>query len=122
MRQTMFALVSRAELAIVALARVLDMVIKAQKLLGTKVPVPSVITRKHPSVVAIRNAYEHIEDRALGHVHAKPHADALTIFEQADLVASACINYGAHTLELDNDVTRLIAEARAFFKSTVAST
>jgi hypothetical protein len=49
-------------------------------LLGSAPTVPTSISSSQESLTAIRNAYEHIEDRALGQVNKKPHPEALTIF------------------------------------------
>ncbi len=115
-RRTVFTLVSTVELAVVALGRVLDMVMQASALLGVVVEVPATVHAKRPAVVEIRNAYEHIEDRALGQVRKKPHADALTIFEQKDLLAKDQITYSTHSLNLQTEVPVLIQEARDFLK------
>lgn len=84
-RSKLFGLIAAVELAVVAVGRVCDMIDKAGPLLGSTVSVPPTIAMKRAAVNDIRNAYEHIEDRALGTVFGKPHPDALTIFNHADL-------------------------------------
>ena len=68
-------------------------------------------------MVAIRNAYEHIEDRALGNVHNKSDPVALTIFDHDTLLREDAIVYGPHRLTLDNDLPCLLAETREYLKN-----
>lgn len=113
-RRALFELVGAVELAVVSLSRAMDMCIQAKRAIGTSAPVPLSITSKARAVTKIRNAYEHIEDRALGHVWGKPHADAVTIFDHASMVESGAVTYGTSTLDLLSEVPELIANARQF--------
>ena len=85
-RRSFFALVSRVETAVVALGRVCDMIVQARSLIRARTRVPQSIRAKRVDLHEIRNAYEHIEDRALGRVREEPHPDALTIFDYKALV------------------------------------
>jgi hypothetical protein len=89
---------------------------RASELIGATTPVPPTIVAKRVDLGAIRNAYEHIEDRALGQVHQKPHPDALTIFEYDALLKEGHLTYTGHTLDVEEDFPKLIAEAREFLK------
>lgn len=64
----------------IALGRACDMIVKAADLdlVGCKAAVPSSISSRHDALRAIRNAYAHIEDRALGQVNRRPNPAALT--------------------------------------------
>jgi hypothetical protein len=53
---------------VIALGRGCDMVARAPELLGSAATVPTSISSSQEALTAIRNAYEHIEDRALGQV------------------------------------------------------
>jgi hypothetical protein len=118
LRRAMHELIGAVEVAIVALGRVLDMVKGAADKIGTCTPVPEAIIKSAPAITAIRNAYEHIEDRALGNVHGNPDARALTIFEHDELIDRDCIVYGHHELDLATEVPELLHQARAFFIET----
>jgi hypothetical protein len=120
-RRSVFGLVGAVELAVVALGRVCDMIDKAQGLIQATVPVPPMLVSKRIVLNKIRNAYEHIEDRALGQVNRQPHPDALTIFDYQELLSHDRITYGTHSLDLANDVPKLIAEARGFLKDVAAN-
>ncbi|WP_300010992.1 hypothetical protein [Pseudonocardia sp.] len=119
-RRELFGLISAVELAVVALGRVCDMIEKASSMLHSTVSVPPTVIAKQAAVNSIRNAYEHIEDRALGTVFGKPHPDALTIFNHVDLLQHDRISYGSASLDLKADMPALISEARQFLKDVAA--
>jgi hypothetical protein len=108
------------ELAVVAVGRVCDMIDTASTSLGSTLPVPPTVAAKRAAVNDIRNAYEHIEDRALGKVFGKPHSDALTIFNHADLLEHDRIGYGTSSLDLKTEMPTLISEARQFLTDVAA--
>lgn len=119
-RRSFFGLVSAVEATVVALGRVCDMIVEAASLIGVMTVVPPTIAAKQTDLKAIRNAYEHIEDRALGQVHQKPHPDALTIFDYEALLQHGQVTYAAHTLDVEEDFPTLIAEARGFLKDSAS--
>jgi len=100
LRVHIFELIGLVESAVLALSRAVDMVVRTETLLGKRVPVPSVITGSSTALTEIRNAYEHIEDRALGQVRQKPDANALSIFDYTSLIRDHIIEYGTHQLDL----------------------
>jgi len=120
-RRALFGLISATELAIVAVGRVCDMVVKARERIGTDVAVPPTLASKAEAVTKIRDSYEHVEDRALGNVRRKPHQDALSIFNHEELVIHGRARYGSHSLDLAHDVPTLIAEARQFLKDVAGN-
>jgi hypothetical protein len=73
---------------------------------------PGSVSALLPALCEIRNAFEHIEDRALGNVRGKPHADALSIFDQRDLISRGVLRYGPHSLDLHAEVLPMLVEAR----------
>lgn len=116
LRRHTFALIGAVETAIVALGRAVDMALYASKRIGTGGDLPSSIAKLAPTVKVIRDAYEHIEDRALGQVWRAPDPVALTIFDHASLLTEDAIVYGERRLRLDADVPTLIAETRQYLK------
>lgn len=119
-RRAAFELVGATELAVVSLGRAVDMCMQAQTAIGASVTVPSDIAAKCAAVRAIRNAYEHIEDRALGNVRNAPHSDALTIFNHSRVVIDGIIEYSVYQLDLATDVPRIIKATRQFLKDVAA--
>jgi hypothetical protein len=120
-RRNLHQLVGTVELAVVALGRAVDMASQATDLIHTAVPLPPSVTGKAKSVRMIRNAYEHIEDRALGQVNGKPHPKALTIFDHETLLVDDVIDYDGHRLSLVDDVPVLLAELRQFLKDVAGT-
>lgn len=119
-RRELFGLISAVELAVVAVGRVCDMIEKASTLLNSTIPLPPTVAAKREAINAIRNAYEHIEDRAMGTVHGQPNPDALTIFNHADLLQHDSISYGLFSLDLSVEMPALIAESRQFLKDVAS--
>jgi hypothetical protein len=119
-RQNRFELVGCVEQAVISLGRGVDMVLKAKNQIRRDVPIPQVVADATEAVRHIRNAYEHIDDRAAGNVRGKPHPDALTIFDWERLLTENAIVYGNRRLELSEQVPALIAAMRQFFKSAAA--
>lgn len=113
-------LVGLAESAVIALGRSQDMVTRAEDLIGCTTPVPVSIKDCYESLTAIRNAYEHIEDRALGQVRGELHQDALSIFDHRTLVIEDRIVYGDHTVDLTTQVPDLLRQGRSFLKEAAA--
>jgi hypothetical protein len=120
-RRHVNALIGGVESAVIALGRAVDMVDRARRLIGATPTVPASVTTHKPAITAIRNAYEHIEDRALGLERGHPHPDALTIFDYRRLVEHNAIVYGSHSLGLSDDVPQLLQDARAFFKAVAGT-
>lgn len=119
-RQHLFELIGYIEQAVISLGRALDMVFKTQRQIGRSVAISQVITDAASAVKDIRDAYEHIDERAAGNVWRKPHPDALTIFDWRHLLTDNLIVYGNHKLELSEQLPTLIAVMRQFFKSAAA--
>jgi hypothetical protein len=120
-RKDTIRMIGAVEVAIIALGRATDMVTRARALIGSTVPVPSRVSASSAALTAIRNAYEHIEDRSLGLQRAKPHADALTIFDYERLIVDNLITYGPHQLDLTAEVPEIIGEIRQFLKEAAAN-
>lgn len=115
-RRAVFELVGATELAVVSLGRAVDMCVQARDALGAIVEIPSAISTRQRAVREIRNAYEHIEDRALGKVRNSPHPDALTIFDHERVAGEGVIAYGRWELDMATDVPAIIDATRQFLK------
>jgi hypothetical protein len=120
-RRAVFELVGATELAMVSLGRVVDMCMQAATAIGANTPVPPDIASRCDAVREIRNAYEHIEDRALGNVRGNTHPDALSIFDHVRVVRDGVIAYGAYHLDVATDVPQMITSARQFLKDVAGN-
>jgi hypothetical protein len=121
-RQRLFAALGFAELMCVALGRAIDMLRSVPSQFSVPMPLPGNVSTLIPALREIRNAFEHIEDRALGNVHGKPHADALSIFDQRDLISSGVLRYASHSLNLRSEVLPMLVESRRLVLEVAAAT
>ena len=114
-RRAVFEIVGDIEVAVVALGRVVDMAAEVGRVTEAPLTIPSPLVEIRRALIEIRNAYEHIDERARGRVRERPHPDALSIFDWTMLFQEGVIRYGAHYLSLDQ-CFELLSEARAFLK------
>jgi hypothetical protein len=121
-RRAVFDLLGTTELALVALNRAMDMAMKANADIGTTVTVPADLTTWRTCVTEIRDAYEHIDERAVGEIRKNPSQSqiALSIFDHERVVADGVIAYGGYQLDLENVVPDLIAATRKCLKDAAA--
>jgi hypothetical protein len=121
-RHRVFAALGQAELMCVALGRAIDMMTNVPSQLTAPVVLPAISATVTLALREIRNAFEHIEDRAVGNVRGKPHVDALSIFDQRDLISHGVLRYAAHSLDLRTDVFPMLIEVRrAVLNSAIAA-
>ena len=66
------------------------------------------------------DAYEPIEDRALGLVKGKPHPNALSVFNFERLFQEGVATYGNHKLEFHSEAIQLLIDAREYLKMVVS--
>lgn len=111
-RRRLFRALGLAETMCVALGRAISMLARVSSQFSIPVSLPASVSGLLPALRQIRDAFEHIEDRALGKVREKPHADALSIFDQRDLISRGVLRYGPHSLDLQGDVLPMLIQAR----------
>jgi hypothetical protein len=115
-RRAIFEIVGDVETTVISLSRAIDMAMRVGSLTAITTPVPTSLRAVAPGLTKIRNAYEHIEDRAQGNVNRKPSPqEALTIFDWTSLFDDDAITYAGERLEL-SDVPGLLLDTRAFLK------
>lgn len=105
--------ISLAEIFVVAFGRALDMLTQLERVVCAP-PTPQRIKDASQGITPLRNAFEHIEDRALGQVRGQPHPDALSIFDQRRFFVDGTLSYAGHTLDLNNEVPALLRDARDY--------
>ncbi len=113
-RNLRYEIIGVVEMAIVTLYRALQMASQINSKFSVSTPFPSSVVAKLKDIKAIRDAYEHIEDRALGLVRGKPHADALSVFNHIRLIEDRVVVYGTHELNIDDEATQLLIETRCY--------
>jgi len=112
-------LAGKVELASVALSRAVEMAASCPTTLAGSPAVPSRLEEVRPGLTAIRNAYEHIEDRAFnlkGQRQKVVDTDALALFDFPALIADRRISYGEHKLGLSEQVPALLSITREYLK------
>jgi len=120
-RAQWFRAVSIAEILAVALGRSIDLLDGLPRHFSITLSLPPVIEAKKRAIREIRNAFEHIEDRALGQVHRKPHPDALTVFDQREFITQGVLRYGTHALDMRTELPQILLLARTFIYNVAVS-
>ena len=121
-RQAHFAALGAAEMTIIALGRCYRMVngLIEKFCPGDKLSVPDSVAETNAAVKAMRDAFEHIDERAEGKVKiGELHPEALTIFDQPDFVASSMLRYRQHELDFESQVIRALVDCRELLMDAV---
>jgi hypothetical protein len=113
------ASVGDLEICVVALGRAADMADKIGNQFGLPVALDMQSSSTLTALTEIRNAYEHVEDRALGQVRGTPHPDAHSMFDHRPLLRDRQIRYGSHSVTLD-DLQKLGSDVRRVLKAAAA--
>ena len=119
-RARIFNALGNAESMCIALNRAVRMIKNAHVEFTVTTPVPSEVEKMQEAVSAIRNAFEHIDDRAMGRAHRENPANAMSIFNQADLVSYGILRYASHSLNLRTEVIPALVAARRFIFDVIA--
>ena len=119
-RQGHFKVLAAAEVAIIALGRCYRMVRALIEKYCPELQVPDRVTKTLEAVQEMRNAFEHIDERAEGKVgRGKVHPDALTIFHQPDFVESSILRYKDYELDFDADVIAALVDCRELIMDAI---
>lgn len=119
-RQGHFKALAAAKMAIVALGRCYRMVCGLIEKYCPELQVPDSVTKTLEAVQEMRNAFEHIDERAEGKVgRGKSHLDALTIFNQPDFVESSILRYKSYELDFETDVIAALVDCRELIMEAI---
>jgi hypothetical protein len=113
------AAVGDLEVCVVALGRAADMADKVGEQFGVSAAFDEQSRSTLIALKEIRNAYEHVEDRALGQVRGTPDPDAHSMFDHRPLFGDRRIQYGGHSVTLD-DLQKLVTDVRRVLKAAAA--
>ena len=112
-RLATFNALAAAEVAIVALGRCYRMVDVLLEKHCPELQMPGSVAKTRKTVLEMRNAFEHIDERAEGKVGGgRFDADGLTIFNQPDFIRASILRYKEHTLNFDSDVIAALVDCR----------
>ena len=118
-RARIFEALGNTESMCNALSRALAMVNDAPSKLGVVTPVPDGLTNIQGSLTAIRNAFEHIDERAIGKARHESQAEALSLFDQQDLANNGVVTYAGYMLKLRTEVLPTLLTARKFIYDAI---
>ena len=109
-----FRALSNAEVTIIALNRAMNMLLQFDGVFPLGLEIPDRIRKLEPIVKDMRDAFEHIDERAQGkiNIREKMDAEALTIFNQPDFVGSSVLHYRGKTLHFHEDVLAALLSCR----------
>ena len=114
LRHSAYEAIATAETFIISLSRVLKMIVDVQKHFGVTASIPGEINRAIEAIYHIRNAYEHIEERAFGKVSRKPDAEALSVFEFTRFITAGVVSYAGHQLDVRTEAGDILVAARQY--------
>lgn len=119
-RQAHLHALAAAEVTIITLGRCYRMVLDLVKKYCPSLQVPDSVTRTSEAVQEMRNAFEHIDERAEGRVgRGRVSADALTIFVQPDFVHSSTLRYKNYELDFESHVLAALIDCREFVMDAI---
>ena len=119
-RQAHFAALGAAEMTIIALGRCYRMVDDLIKKFCPGLSVPDSVAETSAAVKAMRDAFEHIDERAVGKVKiGELHPEALTIFDQSDFVTSSILRYRQHQLNFESQVIQALVDCRELIMDAI---
>ena len=96
-RAVLFEALGHAESMCIALSRAIRMIRQAEAKVSVKVPIPTPVMEIEHGVHSMRNAFEHIDERAQGNAMKEEHSDAMTVFDQSNFFSSGILTYAGHS-------------------------
>ena len=119
-----FISLGKAEASIISLNRGLEMLWNLNSSGYCQISTPKTVSNMKPAIKSMRDAFEHINDRASGMTGARSRVDiqtAYSIFDQSDFVDSGVIVYGEYSLEFERGVLLLLLDCRKYLMDVLES-
>ena len=109
-----FRALSESEVTIIALHRGMNMLQRFNSVFPLGLEIPDSLKNLEPIVKEMRDAFEHIDERAQGKIsqHKQMDAEALTIFNQPDFIESSVLHYKGRDLNFYEDVVNSLLICR----------
>lgn len=117
-REAMFHALGDAESMCVAMGRAIRMIARARATISSPVAVPQEIALIENKVQTMRDAFEHIDERAIGVARRENPTDALSVFDQSDFFTSGVLRYAGHSLDIRNEIIPALIAGRQFIVET----
>jgi hypothetical protein len=121
-RNLIFEIRGLVEIAIVAMNRAFQMADRLGNRFSLSTPFPTSVKDKLVAIKNMRDAYEHIDNRAFGLVgqKSKPHPDALSVFNFERLFQEGIATYGSYGLDIYNEAIQLLVDTRQYLKDATS--
>ena len=113
-REVMFDALGEAESMCIALSRAIRMIDQARDTISAPAAVPQEISAIKDAVLAIRNAFEHIDERAVGRARRENFIDAMSVFDQSDFFTTGVLRYAGYSLNIQREVIPALIAGRQF--------
>ena len=113
-REAMFDALGDAESMCVALSRAIRMIALARATISASAAVPEEISAIEHAVQAIRDAFEHIDERAVGKARREKPIDAVSVFDQSDFFTSGVLRYAGQSLDIRGEAIPALIAGRRF--------
>lgn len=120
-RAALFDALGHAESMCIALSRAIGMIRQAEAKVSVKVPVPDAVTVIEDGVKSIRNAFEHIDERAEGKARQQGPSDAMSVFDQSDFFSSGILRYAGNSLDISGEAVPAMVAGRQFIVEEAAA-
>lgn len=98
----------------VALSRATRMIGQARETVGGATTVPNEVREIEASVHAIRDAFEHIDERVFGKARREDAISARSIFDQTGLFVDGTLHYAGYSLDVRRQVVPALVAGREF--------
>ena len=120
-RAIMFEALGHAESMCIALGRTINMLKQSEERVSARITIPEAMEVVESRVLSIRNAFEHIDERAQGRARHEGPADAMSVFKQSDFFTSGILRYAGQSLDIvDEAVPAMIAGRKAILNAVAA--
>ena len=118
-RPTLFRALAMAEVTLISLSREMEMVHRLEREFRLGLQFPEKFDSKKNVLRRIRNAFEHIDDRAMGQAKDGTADSAISIFFQPYFVDQRILTYAGHALSFAEEVPLVLGECRELIKSVI---
>jgi hypothetical protein len=113
-RRKAHEVIGDAEAALTAMHRAVAMSRTFNRRFYVTTRLPESVAEKAEHIRRLRDAYEHIEERAVGNVRRLPDPDALSAFAFQSLFERRTVTYGGSSLSIDQEATGLLIALRDY--------
>ena len=118
-RSTLFRALAMAEVTVISLSRGVQMLYRLEEGFGLGLQIPHQIDSIRPTLRRMRNALEHIDDRAIGEAKDGTADSALSIFFQPYFVDEGVLTYAGEGLLFTKGVPVALGRCREVIMSVI---